>query len=141
MNRETGYGERQYSQSLRVLETVVWVVAATAAIVGVAVVLGLAMQGDLTMAKVILFLVGFVLFGVSSFLLRPKPPKKDAEDRFSVEGYDETRFEKVVQQVPPLDKEPIPIDQRVNRNVKLFLTSLLVLAVSFLMEAVGGVGA
>lgn len=130
----------EYSQSTRYLELVLWVVAVTAVIVAIASVLGLAMQGDLVVAKQILFVVGFLLFGVSSFLLRPKPPKKESDDRLSFDSMDEHRLEKSIQRVPPLRDNPIPIDQRVNRNVKLFLTSIALLVVSFAMETVFGVG-
>jgi hypothetical protein len=129
----------EYPQSLRLLEVVFWVVAVTGAVVSVAVVLGLGMEGGLTISKRILFVVGFLMFGVSSFLLRPKPPTKDDDGVLDVDDPDETRVEAAIQRVPPLRSNPIPADQRVNRNVKLFLTSVAILAVSFLMETALGV--
>lgn len=130
----------EYPQSLRIFELVLWVLAVAGAIVSGAVALGLAMEGGLTIAKRILFVVGFLLFGVSSFLLRPKPPKEEDDDGvIDVDEPDETRIEAFIQEVPPLRENPIPANQRVNRNVKLFLVSIAILAVSFLMETVLGV--
>jgi hypothetical protein len=130
----------EYPQSLRLFELVLWVVAVGGAIVSGSVVIGLAMEGGFTIAKRILFVVGFLLFGVSSFMLRPKPPKGEDDDGvMDVDEPDETRIEGYLQQVPPLRDNPIPADQRVNRNVKLFLVSIAVLATSFLMETVFGV--
>lgn len=129
----------EYPQSLRLFELVLWVVAVAGAIVSGAVALGLAMEGGLTIAKRILFVVGFLLFGVSSFLLRPKPPTEEDDSAIDADDPDETRIEGYIQQVPPLRDNPIPADQRVNRNVKLFLVSIAILAASFLMETALGV--
>jgi hypothetical protein len=129
----------EFPQSLRLFELVVWVVAVAGAIVSGAVALGLAMEGGLSIAKRILFVVGFLLFGVSSFLLRPKPPTEEEDGVLDVDEPDETRIEEYIQQVPPLRDNPIPADQRVNRNVKLFLVSIAILAASFLMETALGV--
>lgn len=61
---------------LRLLEFVLWVLAASAAVIAASLTVGLAVGGDLLTGKYVLFVVGFLLFGVGSFLLQPSRPRR-----------------------------------------------------------------
>lgn len=62
---------------LRFVEFVLWVVTVSATIIAVSLVLGLIIGRDLITGKYILFVVGFLLFGVGSLLLQPSRPRGD----------------------------------------------------------------
>lgn len=159
----------------RILEFVLWVVAASGMITAGSLVVGLVLGGNLNTGKHILFVVGFLLFGVGSFLLQPSRPTPDFEhprrgnsdeveasqdssnskaSRFEgpwkrgfgpsflrVEARSESpreyRFEAMIQKVGPLAARPLPLDQRIGRQYKIFVTGLVVLAFSLAMEVAG----
>lgn len=148
---------------LRVVEFAVWVLVVAAAVVAVVGTVGFVVGGGLVGAKVALFVVGFLLFGVGSLAIQPEPPRpadvrltnltdgdsggEDGEGarsairdplgtvnrRVSFEER-ETRVDAVVQRVPPLADQDLPVDERVSQEVKLFAVSLVVLAVSLWLE-------
>lgn len=121
------------SNTLRAVELVVWVGAVSAAIVAVAALGALVFGDGLVTLKYALFILGFLLFGVGSFGIQPKSPKREKK-RFTVDTDDTWGFEEKLQQVPPLRDKTIPIGERVSRDVKMFLTSLVVLGVSLALE-------
>ena len=130
------------STRLRALEAGYWVLGAT-----ILFTLGLGMlafvfgDGLLTL-KYLLFVAGFLLFGIGSFALwrgtrrRPSiwPSVNVGPDRTA-----ELDLERRLWDLPGLRGEYLPPPDRVSRPVKLFLTGVLVLAVSYVMEAVFGV--
>lgn len=61
---------------LRLLEFVLWVLAASAAVIAASLTVGLVVGGDLLSGKYVLFVVGFLLFGVGSLLLQPSRPRR-----------------------------------------------------------------
>lgn len=61
---------------LRLLEFALWVGVVSGAIVTVSLVVGLVVGGDLVIGKFILFVVGFLIFGVASLLIQPSRPGK-----------------------------------------------------------------
>ena len=130
------------SVRLRALEATYWVVGATVAFVfglgGIAAVLG---DGLLTL-KYFLFVVGFLLFGVGSFALwretRRRPSIWPSVDVGPDRG-NELAIERRLWELPGLRGEWLPPGERVSRPVKLFLTGLLVLGISYVMETVFGV--
>lgn len=66
-------------RSLRVLEFCQWVIAASAAVVVASIALGFVVGGDLLTGKYVLFVVGFLLFGVGTLMLQPTRPHESAQ--------------------------------------------------------------
>lgn len=123
---------------LRYAEFALWVVAATALIVAVAAVPAFLFGGGLPTLKLLLFVVGTLLFGVGSFGIQPERPKRDGQI-VDLESGEPNRFEDKIQELPPLRGNRLPFSDRVDRNVKLFVTAVAVLAVSAALEFVFGV--
>lgn len=119
--------------TLRYVELAFWVIAVALIIVAVAVLLGFATGDGLLGAKYVLFVVGFLLFGLGSLGIQPTPPNKEGR-RLSLEADEENRLEAAIQELPPLREDHLPFDRRVDRGVKIFLTSLVVLGVSAILE-------
>lgn len=161
---------------LRTVEFVLWVATASAAIVAASLALGLLVGRDLVTGKYVLFVVGFLLFGVGSLLIQPSRPTTDLDEALqpSREPLDgaaagpnagsadegrpdrmrapdlttlrnqlgapathQHRFEARIQEIGPLAEHPLPFHERIGREYKIFVTSLVVLAFSLGMELVG----
>jgi hypothetical protein len=130
------------SRRLQALEAVYWILAATAGTVLGLSVLSVVFGDGLLTLKYLLFVVGFLLFGVGSVALwrgtrrRPTiwPSVEVGPDR-----EDDLALERRLWELPGLRGEWLPPTDRLSRPVKLFLTGLLVLAISYTMEAVFGV--
>ncbi|MDZ7849957.1 MAG: hypothetical protein U5K70_03785 [Halodesulfurarchaeum sp.] len=130
------------STRLRALEAVYWVFGGTTvAILGLGVLAFVVGDGLLTL-KYLLFVVGFLLFGVGSFALwrgtRRRPTIWPSMD-VGPDTTDEIGLERRLWELPGLRGEYLPPSDRVSRPVKLFLTGVFVLAVSYVMEAVFGI--
>jgi hypothetical protein len=123
---------------LRYAEFALWVVAATTLIVAGAAVPAFLLGEGLPTLKLLLFVIGTLLFGVGSFGIQPERPKRDGQI-VDLEGEEPNRFEVKIQELPPLRGERLPFSDRVDRNVKLFTTAVAVLAVSAALELVFGV--
>lgn len=162
----------------RLLEFCQWVLGASTAVVVASLALGLVIGGDLLTGKYVLFLVGFLLFGIGTLMLQPTRPHEAAQlehaDRRGSEGiaggqpggpgadddreggFDEQSVElsalrKRVQlersrehpyeaklvKMGPLSGRQVPFEKRIGRGPKVFVTSLVVLAVSWLLEIAG----
>lgn len=127
---------------LRVLEAVYWVAAVALMLaVGVGVLAFVFGDGWLTL-KYLLFVIGFLIFGVGSWALwarsRKRPTIWPSVD-VGPDRDDELWFEPWLWELPGLRGEWLPARDRVSRPLKLFLTGLAVLALSYLMESVFGV--
>ena len=87
-----------------------------------------------------LFLVGVLLFGVGTFMLRPEAGWKD-DDSDTVDHHDEdeSRFARATRRALP-DSVAVRTDERWSTGARLFLGSLAVLLTSMLMEFAFGVG-
>jgi hypothetical protein len=120
------------------LDAATYAAVVVVCIAAAAAVVSLPLGGGLVGVKYALFFVGFLVFGVSTFQLRPRPPWKDDTGE-TVGTRDESRFQRLVQRVPPLRRYGLVPDDRLSPAAKLFLSSLLMLAVSFTLEAVFGV--
>ena len=143
-----------HSRWLRLAEFAVWTAGATAAVVATAAVPSFLFGSGLLTLKYVLFVVGVLLFGLGSFAIQPESPaqlrsEQSPSDRgattriprprqFSTEGTDEFGVEARLAELPPM-RGRLPFDDRVGRDAKLFVTSLLVLAVSAALEFVVGV--
>ena len=130
------------STTLRVLEASYWILGATTlCILGLGVLAFVFGDGLLTL-KYLLFVVGFLLFGIGSFALwrntRRRPTIWPSVD-VGPNEVDELGLERRLWEFPGLRGEYLPPPERVSRPIKLFATGVLVLVVSYLMEAVFGV--
>ena len=136
------------------LDALVYAAAVTGLVFFVGLVLSLLVGAGLVGVKYVLFLVGLLLFGYSTFQLRPQRPwdteKTDDggvevvradDDMESIGSREQTKFQAAVQRLPPLSRYSIPPEERLPVGLKLFLSSLAVLGTSFVMEAVFGVAA
>lgn len=152
------------TRGLQLVEFLYWVLAVTGIVVGGSLVVGYVIGGDFITVKYTLFLIGVSLFGIGAFGLQPTSPKETVnasgsergppgpvapEDERRFGGYiravtstsdvGEHRLEAYIQSLPPLRHQPLRFDQRVRRSVKLFVTGLVVLGVSAILEFVLGV--
>ena len=128
---------------LRIVEFGYWVGVVSTAITIVLLVPAVAFGEGLLTLKYALFVVGFLLFGVGSFAIQPSPRGRGPMSRlfaFSVDSEAEFGFEQWLQTLPPLEADPIVLDARVSRNVKVFVTSLVLLGISLFLEVGLGVG-
>lgn len=125
-----------------------------------ALVLGVASGGGLVAAKIILFLVGWLLMAYAVFRLWPsdaseyrtqdpseiRKKKANAGSKGSTPDSipaeeTQTRFQTIVRQLPPVRWLPHPTPtHRFTTEAKLFIGSVFVLLTSFGMEVVLGVG-
>jgi hypothetical protein len=130
------------STRLRLLEAGYWVLAVTAGVVGGLGVLAFVFGDGLLTLKYLLFVVGFLLFGIGSVVLwrgtRRRPSIWPAVGP-DVDAPSELGFERRLWDLPGLRGEYLSPEDRISRPVKLFLTGLAVLAVSYVMETVFGV--
>jgi hypothetical protein len=124
---------------LRVLEATYWVAAVALLLTaGLAVLAFIFGDGWLTL-KYLLFVLGFLIFGVGSWTLwastRKRPtiwPSVEA----GPDPDDELWFEPRLWELPGLRGEWLPPRERVGRPIKIFLTGIAVLAISYVMETV-----
>jgi hypothetical protein len=116
---------------LRAIDFVAWVATVSGAVV-VAVGVPTLLLGGPVLVKQGLFVVGALMFGVGSFGIQPTPSYRD-EKRVTVEGDGEADFEERIQDALPV-AERLPFDERVSRDTKLFVSSLVVLGASLLLE-------
>lgn len=138
MDRPDRRAGRTPSRMRQALDALVYGIVWVAALVLVSAVVSFPVGGGWVGVKYTLFFVGFFLFGLSVFQLRPTPPWKDDESVTS-DGREETRFQAFVQRVPPLGRYGLAPDERLPTAAKLFVASVLALVVSFVMETGFGV--
>lgn len=130
------------TSTLRLVEFVYWVGTSTAAILGGLAVLAAVFGNGLLTLKYLLFVVGFLLFGAGTFGMRARlkrRPNRETPSNPYFASDQELDFEARIQAVWPLRDDPLPFQDRVSRNGKLFATGLLLLAISLFLEVVLGV--
>lgn len=111
-----------------------------------ALILGIATGGGLVRAKLLLFVIGWVLLVYAVVRLWPTSPddvRTSLDGRYGEslpESHDTTRFQAFVRALPPVRwiRSPPP-EKRMTVPGKLLFGGLLILLLSFLMEAVFGV--
>jgi hypothetical protein len=123
------------------LDAIVYAIVVTAIVgitsIAVSFVLGWGLVG----VKFILFVVGFVLFGIGTLKLRPTSPWQEGDENESSEvshaGSDnDSPLQRAIHRVLPLDQHELRPNNRLSDGAKLFLASVFMLVVSFLMESV-----
>jgi hypothetical protein len=124
----------------QVLDGLVYAVVLTAVVMIVSAVISFVLGGAWVGVKYLMFLVGMGMFGLATLKLRPTPPWKDA-DRLPANRRGKTPLQAAMANYSPIDMNHFAPNEndRLSDGVKLFLASLLVLLVSFAMEAVFGV--
>lgn len=65
---------------LQIVDFVLWVGVASSVIVAASLVVGLVVGGDLLTGKYVLFVVGFLVFGLGSLLMQPTGPSETATE-------------------------------------------------------------
>lgn len=150
MPSEEPLADRLWTTALVLIGAITYALVVAAITTGVAVVVGTATGGGLVRAKFVLFLAGFLLLAYATVRLWPTSPSDLESGTTGVAGDptgrsvpavpDETRFQTFVQAVPPLRWLPSPPpERRVTPAGKLFLGSVFVLLVSYLLETAFGI--
>ncbi|WP_432419310.1 DUF7555 family protein [Halobacterium wangiae] len=121
-------------RTLQLVEFLYWVLGASLSVIAVAGAIALATGGTLVTVKVVLFVIGVLLFGVGTIGVRPAPAAPHKSKSMSLEGSSQTRFESWLQSLPPLNTTPLRFADRVGRSWKILVTSLVVLGVSAFLE-------
>lgn len=127
----------------QILDVTVYAVSITLVLALFSAVVSLPFGNVLSGVKWGLFIVGWIIIAYGSFQLRPKPSKKpigDSGGNGNSGGREETWFQEQTQRLPPLRRRTIPPEQRLSMPLKLFISGIVVLVTSFLMETVLGVG-
>lgn len=127
---------------LRVIEACYWILAVAAMITGGLAVPAFVLGEGLLTLKYLLFVVGFLCFGIGSWSLWARSRKRptiwpDVDTGIDLD--DDLGFEQFLWELPGLRGEWLPPHERLGRSVKLFLTGVLVLVISYTMEAGFGV--
>ncbi|RRJ29147.1 DUF7555 family protein [Halocatena pleomorpha] len=130
MNREPSIRVQQ------AVDAFVYAVAVTTIALVSAVIVSFALGGGWVGVKFILFLIGIGLFGVGTFALRPTPPWRDHS---RLPTPDRSVLQSRLQRLPPLDAYGLTADERFPTGAKLLLSSVFILALSFVLETVFGV--
>lgn len=127
----------------RLLDAVTYAALVAVLVTAVAAIVSFPLGYGWVGVKYGLFWVGWLTFGYAVFTLRPTPPWKDEDERSGESipkgNAGETRFQRVVQSLPPARFVPLPKVDRLPESVKLFLSAIALLATSFALEAVFGV--
>lgn len=136
--------DRLTHRSAQVADAVVYglvmtaVVGGTIGLVGgLLSVLGFPFGWGLVGVKFGLFLIGWLVFGFGTLQLRPRAAWKDDEE--TVTAPSETRFQALVQSIPPARLLPLEPGERLSTALRIFLGGVLMLATSFAMEVAFGV--
>lgn len=144
MNGHGGWGPR-------VLDLAGYAVGLTAVVVVLLAPVSLLAGAGWSGVKLGLFLSGTLAFGYATLLMWPSRTVDEAGgggDRFEYhtrgdrnDPTDETPFESVVSRAPLLRRSGAPPVERFHPGTKLYVASLLMLALSYGMEALLGVRA
>lgn len=133
------------TSTLRIVEAGIWSAAVGALTITVLGVVAAVFGDGLLTLKYLLFVVGFLYFGIGTFGIRSRLKRRPDEIETDRTPYldtdEEWDLESTLQSVPPLRDDHVPFGDRISRNTKLFLTGLGLLAVSFVLEVVFGVRA
>jgi len=131
---------RRLPPTVRVwVDALAYVLALALAVFVLGILLGIALGGSLVAGKQLLFLGGWLLIGYAILRLWPSSPE-DLDQEVHTTQTQRSRVQAVVQELPPVRWMCLPSpNKRVALAVKLFLTGLAVLALSFVMEAGFGV--
>jgi hypothetical protein len=130
-----GAGDDDGASTLRKLvDALAYAVVLSVGVFLVTTAVSFALGGGWGGVKYLLFVLGFLAFGVGALFLRPTPPWRDEP---LVQRSGETPFERFVRRL--LGDRALASDQQFPAAARVFLAGILLLAVSFVMETVFGV--
>lgn len=118
----------------KLLDTLAYAVALSLLVFLAATAVSFALGGGWVGVKYLLFVLGFLALGAGAFFLRPTPPWRDEP---LVRRTGRTPLERLVRRL--LGDRALDPDQQYPASARVLLAGVLLLAVSFLMEAVFGV--
>ncbi|WP_255169681.1 DUF7555 family protein [Natrononativus amylolyticus] len=125
------------------LDASVYTIAITLIGIGLAVVLSIPFGAHPEVVKAWLFVLAWLLIGYATVLLWPRTPKKwgskRTEKRIELDRRSGPNLQRRLNRLPPLkwyDDDSV----RLPTGVKLYIASVWLLLVSFLMERVLGIG-
>lgn len=154
MQQDTTDVRESYSTAGRlvrvVLDAVAYALTTTAIVFVGGFLVGVVFGGGVVTAKYVLFVVGILLFGYGALQMQPSKPikteksldgtvevkRRDQDEDDDGRGEDETRLQAFVQRVPPVSWYPLAPAERLSGGTKVFLASLVMLALSFGLEVV-----
>jgi len=90
-----------------------------------------------------LFAFGWLAFGYGTFKLLPSRPWRDSDQRidpFGAAADEQTKFQELVQRLPPGRLRPVPAAERVPTGARVFVASLVMLGTSIVLEQAFGIG-
>lgn len=130
------------------VDAVVYGAVVTALVFVGSTVVSFASGGDWVTVKAVLFVVGTLVLGYGTARLWLAAPywRDDTEAAASMTGSEaipkraETRFQRLVERVPPRRWIDLTPQETVAPASKLLVAGLLIMAVSFVMETAFGVG-
>lgn len=131
---------------LKFVDLATYVAALVAVIVGPVAALELAMYGGLVLTKWVLFVFGGLFATVASFQLRPASPKKRVAEASAgpqsdtVGSKELTRFQRLAAALPPARWTGLGAHERFSPPTKLLAGGITLLAVSWALEMMFGVG-
>lgn len=126
----------------RILDVVSWVLVVAVGTVVFFTIPAFVLGSGLLSLKYLLFVVGFLYFGIGSWILwlrSRRRPSRWFDRSFGVDPDQEFWFERRLWNHFPLAHRWLPPRERVDRSVKVFLTGMVILLVSYLMETVLGI--
>lgn len=140
-------GVRRLNATVLVLtHAFVYAVVVSILVTVVALVISVASGGGLVRTKVLLFGAGWALMAYAVIRLWPSSPddlkthgNETLESGAGIDGERHSRVEWLIEEHPPASWLPTPPPgMRLDERTKLFLASVLVLLVSYLLETVFG---
>lgn len=136
-----------YLWGFQLIDLSAYVIALTIVVYGPALALAVTLGSSLALLVHVGFVVGFLAFGYATYLQWPSRPwkiqvtdsgtleVKDGRSNAVVGERNETAFQRAVQQLPPLRYLERPASDRLSPGIKLFVASLVILTVSYLVES------
>ncbi|MEF8841922.1 MAG: hypothetical protein V5A62_09905 [Haloarculaceae archaeon] len=122
------------SRLRKLLDALAYALVLSLAVFLAATAVSFALGGGWGGVKYLLFVLGFLAFGLGAFILRPTPPWRDEP---LVQRSGETPFERFVRRL--LGDYALAPDQQLPAAARVFVAGVVLLAVSFVMETVFGV--
>jgi len=144
---QSGVADVEPDRVAQLFDLVTYVAVLLAVFVAVSALGALAFGSPVAPAvKFGLFVFGWLALFAGTMMLRPTSAWKDDDDggllAFGEETSDdpESRFQRVVQRVPPASLRPLPPSARLPTGARVFVAAVVTLLVSLAMEQVFGVG-
>jgi hypothetical protein len=137
-------GESEPDRLAKVLDLVTYAAATTVVFAAISAVLGVAAgMYPLPGVKYGLFIFGWLAVGYGALMLRPAAAWRDDDglDLFNrAGGKPDTKFQRLVQQLPPARFRQIPDSDRFSTAFRIFFSGVFISLVSIVMEQAFGIG-